>query len=432
MAPKSIAGSRSWGDGTAMPLAHMVELSELATLIVALVTLFIGKGVRAGVPWLKRISLPDAVVGGLLVALLVLILHIALAVDLRFDKAMRDLLLLIFFATIGLSAKLGTLATGGRPLLILCLVIVLLIFLQNLVGAAVALAFGAHPFYGLLAGGLSFVGGPGTALAWAREAEAAGLEAAPAVGIGAATLATIAGALFAGPVIGFLISRHGLRPPDRSPSGISFAAVGQGPAATPLAPAPLAPARGLEQILLALLMVAVAVYLGEILNGWAAAGGVMLPGFLTAMLAGIALTNGADALRWRLDLRPVAAGGEIALNLFLAISLMSTPLLAIAAIIGPLLLNTVAQILVILVIAYFVVFRLLGRDYDAAVTTAGFLGFGLASMPVAMATMDEVARRYGPSPKAFLVITLAGAFFVDLANATVAKLFLLLPMFRLG
>ena len=414
-----------------MPLAHLVELSALATLILALVTLFIGKGVRAGIPWLKRIALPDAVVGGLLVALLILVLHVVSAVDLRFDKAIRDLLLLIFFATIGLSAKLGMLATGGRPLLILCLAIVLLIFLQNLAGAAVALAFGAHPFYGLLAGGLSFVGGPGTALAWAREAEAAGLEAGPAVGIGAATLATIAGALFAGPISGFLISRHGLRPAGRSPSGISFTTAGQSPE-TAVAPALLASKGGLEQILVTLLMVAVSVYLGEIINGWAAAGGLMLPGFLTAMLAGIALTNAADALRWRLDLQPVAMGGEIALNLFLAISLMSTPLLAIAAIIGPLLLNTAVQILVTLAIAYFVVFRLLGRDYDAAVTTAGFLGFGLASMPVAMATMDEVARRYGPSPKASLVITLAGAFFVDLANASVAKLFLLLPMFRLG
>ena len=149
----------------------------------------------------------------------------------------------------------------------------------------------------------------------------------------------------------------------------------------------------------------------------------MLPGFLTAMLAGIALTN-ADAALGGPAAYSGGMGGEIALNLFLAISLMSTPLLAIAAIIGPLLLNTAVQILVTLAIAYFVVFRLLGRDYDAAVTTAGFLGFGLASMPVAMATMDEVARRYGPSPKAFLVITLAGAFFVDLANASVAKLFL--------
>jgi ESS family glutamate:Na+ symporter len=205
----------------------------------------------------------------------------------------------------------------------------------------VALAYGAHPFYGLLAGGLSFVGGPGTALAWAREAEAAGLEVAPAVGIGAATLATIAGALFAGPISGLLISRYGLRPRDRSPSGVSFAATEQAPA-TAIPPASLAPTGGLEQILLSLLMVTVSVYLGEI------------------------------------------------------------------------------------------IFRLLGRDYDAAVTTAGFLGFGLASMPVAMATMDEVARRYGPSPKAFLVITLAGAFFVDLANASMARLFLLLPMFSLG
>jgi len=125
-------------------------------------------------------------------------------------------------------------------------------------------------------------------------------------------------------------------------------------------------------------------------------------------------------------------GGEVALNLFLAISLMGTPLATLLTVALPLTINVLGQLLVIVAIAYFVLFPLLGRDYDAAVATAGFLGFGIASIPVAMATMDEVTRRHGPSPKAFLLITLVGAFFVDLANATVAKLFLLLPLFRLG
>ena len=398
----------------------LIQLSELETIILALVALFLGRLVRAGVPWLKRIDLPDAVVGGLLLALLALFARLAFGVEVAFGSHLRDILLLVFFSTIGLSAKLSALAAGGRPLLILCAVTLLLIALQNLVGAAVAIAWGAHPFYGLLAGGLSFVGGPGTALAWAREAEAAGLEAAQAVGIGAATLAVIAGALLAGPAAGYLIRRKDLRP-----------AAASAPAAAPTAATPLQD-YGVAGVLVALLLIAVAVYLGEKINQLARGNGLMLPGFLTAMLAGVALANGADALRVRVDLRPIATGGEAALKIFLAMSLMSMPIAAMSAVILPLGVNVVAQILVIGAVAYFLLFPLLGRDYDAAVTTAGFVGFGIASMPVAMATMDEVTKRHGPSPKAFLIVTLAGAFFVDLANATVAKLFLMLPLFGMG
>ena len=397
-----------------------VSLSELETIIIALIALFIGMAVRAAVPWLRRIDLPDAVVGGLLMALLALVLRLAAGWEFTFGSHLRVLLLLIFFSTIGLSAKLRLLAAGGRPLVILCIVTVLLIALQNLAGAAVAVAWGAHPFYGLLGGGLSFVGGPGTALAWAKEASAAGLELAHSVGIGAATLAVIAGALLAGPAAGYLIRKNGLHPAE--------------PASAPGAGEVAEPDRGfgVSGILVALLMIAVSVYLGEKINVWARANGLLLPGFLSAMLSGVVLANGADALRIRFDLRPAAAGGEAALKIFLAMSLMSMPIAAMSAVILPLLVNIVVQLLVIGAVAYFLLFPLLGRDYDAAVTTAGFIGFGIASMPVAMATMDEVTKRHGPSPKAFLVVTLAGAVFVDLANATVAKLFLLLPGFGLG
>jgi ESS family glutamate:Na+ symporter len=180
----------------------------------------------------------------------------------------------------------------------------------------------------------------------------------------------------------------------------------------------------------AFLLIFIAVAAGDRLNEWATRAGLVLPGFLTAMLAGVVITNLADALRARVDFAPIERNGEMALQVFLAISLMSLQLWAIASSVPALLTNVVAQVAVTTAVALLVLFPLLGRDYDAAVTVGGFLGFGLSSMPVAMATMDQVTSRFGPAPRAFLLITLAGSFFVDLANAFTVKAFLLLPLFR--
>ena len=402
-----------------------MTFSEIETLIIALIVLFIGKGVRAGLPWLQRIDLPDAVIGGLLAAVLALVARTAFGIEFTFARHLHDLLLLVFFSAVGLSTKLSALVAGGRALLILCVVTVLLIALQNLLGAAVAIAWGLHPFYGLLAGGLSFAGGPGTVLAWAREAEAAGLEVARTVGAGAVALATVSGALIAGPLTGYLIKRKNLHPAASEHSRKLFSTA-------PDSSGEVGGGNSLTSLFAALLAIFVSVYLGEKINFWARDNGLVLPGFVSAPLAAIALANAADACGIELQLKPIETGGAVALKLFLAISLMGTPLAAMLSLALPLGINVAAQLLLTIPIAYYLVFPLLGRDYDAAVATAGFLGFGIASMPVAMVTMDEITKRHGPSPKAFLLITLAGAFFVDLANAMVAKLFLLLPMFRLG
>jgi len=386
-----------------------VTFSEIETLIIALIVLFIGKGVRASLPWLQRIDLPDAVVGGLLAAILALVARTAFGIELTFANQLHDLLLLVFFSTVGLSTKLSAILAGGRALIVLCVVTVLLITLQNLLGA----------------GGLSFAGGPGTVLAWAREAEAAGLEMARTVGAGAVALATVSGALVAGPVAGYLIKRKNLHPAAAEHSREIFSTAPEGSGQ-------VGGGESLTRLFAGLLAIFVSVYLGEKINFWGRDNGLVLPGFLSALLAAIALANAADGCGLKLQLKPIETGGAVALNLFLAISLMGTPLAAVLTMALPLAINVVAQLLVVIAIAYYLLFPLLGRDYDAAVATAGFLGFGIASMPVAMATMDEVTKRHGPSPKAFLLITLAGAFFVDLANAMVAKLFLLLPMFKLG
>lgn len=409
-----------------MDVMQRFELDELATLLVGVVALFAGKWIRESIPFLRRIDMPNAVVGAMAVAVIVLVLQLFLQFDVVFGSRTKDALLLIFFTSIGLSAKLSALRSGGKPLVILCAVTVMALFVQNGLGAVIAGLWGAHPAYGVLVGSLSFVGGPGTAMAWAKELQAQGLANAQVVAVGAATLAVISGALVAGPVTGWIVRRHQLKAAEGQPTDVTFL------------PPPIAreeeradASNQLESLLSTVFVLALAVLMGERLNDFARQAGILLPGFLSAMLAGVVITNLADAFRYKLDFAPIERGGALALQLFLVMALMSTPLISVAAILLPLMFNVVVQVIVTVAIAYFLLFRLLGSDYDAAVTSGGFLGFGLSSMPVAMATMDEVGKRYGPSPKAFLLITLAGSFFVDLANAIVAKAILALPGFEI-
>ena len=391
---------------------------ELPTILVALAALAAGIGLHRRIPALQRLHIPAPVVGGLAVAVITLALHTTRDVEIRFATGLRDILLLVFFATIGLSARLRALREGGRPLALLCLAVLVLLVIQNVAGLLVAGVFGQHPFYGLLMGSASFVGGPGTAMAWATEGQRLfGLDAAPEVGIAAATLAVTTGALVAGPVAGRLVDRHDLR---RRPAAHGGRA-GPGREAEPTVAA--------ERLTMALLPIALAVWLGEIANGWARAQDFMMPGFLTAMLAGVALGNALELAGRRLDTEAVEHAGNIALQVFLALSLMSLRLWTLGSALWPLVVNTVIQIALSVFVAVRVLFRLLGRDYDAAVTVGSFLGFGLSSMPVAMATMEQLASRWGPSPRALLLITLCGSIFVDLVNTLVIKGFLALPLF---
>jgi ESS family glutamate:Na+ symporter len=401
-----------------------ISLSELNTAIVALIALQLGFFVLKQVGFLRRLDIPAAVIGAVVVSLIIYGLRAYGGIEIEFGAKLRDLLLLVFFATIGLSAKLSALKAGGRPLLILCGVTLVLLVLQNVGGILVAMAHSAQPFYGLLLGSASFVGGPGTALAWAKEGEAMGLRSVVEVAVASATLAVVVGALVSGPITGWLVRRHGLKGGKTTPGAPPWAPPEEASAAQ------AKPAPSIESALFAILVITCVTAFGDWLNGKAGLFGMPLPGFLSAMIAGIIVTNVADALRLKTDFGPVERGGDIALQLFLSISLMSVKLWVVAQILQPLLIAVVLQVVLAAAIAIFLLFRWLGRDYEAAVTVGGFLGFGLSSMPVALATMEQVAQRYGPAPKAFLLITLAGSFFVDFANAFVIKGFLALPFMR--
>jgi len=398
------------------------SLNPLDTLLVALAVLFVGRELARRIPALDRSNVPHSVVGGVLCALLVLVLRATADIEVRFASDLRDVLLLAFFATIGLTGRFRVLMTGGRPFVVVCGFTLGLLLVQNATGVALALGFGLHPFLGLQAGSVSFVGGPGTAAAWGKVGADMGIVGAMEVGLACATIAVVVGGLVAAPVTGWIIERHRLRAP---------AAVDRHhPLWNVATPAPGQRMVRVDEILGTMLVLAICVAIGSHVNDWLRPRIHGVPGFLTAMLVAIVVTNLADAFRLRISEPAVEHLGELSLELFLAMSLMSVQLWTVAQLAGPIIVITAVQVVLTCALCALVLFRLLGRDYDAAVTVGGVIGFGVASMPVAMASMDNISARYGPSPRALLTISLAGAFFVDFANAFVVQGLLSLPLFR--
>lgn len=390
-------------------LTYQVE--PLDVLMLSILVLYLGFYLNEKVRVLSEFYIPPAVTGGLVCSLVVAVIYGTLDLEISFDMQIRDVLLLVFFSTIGLTAKLRTLAAGGKALAILVGVAAVFLVMQNLTGVLLALGFGEHPGYGLMGGSVSFAGGHGTAIAWGKEAEAAGLVGAGAVGIAFATFGLIAGGLLGGPVARWLVQRHDLTPDADVETMAGDAAKDDGRAGD------------LFNILTAILMLAICIAVGDSVNRFLFAEGVLLPGFLTAMFVGIVIANLSDAVEFEIHPRTIDKFGEVALNVFLAMSLMSMQLWTLATAFAPILLGLLAQMLVITVVAVFIVFRVMGRDYDAGVISAGFVGLGLGATPVAIANMHAVTSRFGPSPKAFLVVPLVGAFFIDILNALVIKFF---------
>jgi ESS family glutamate:Na+ symporter len=381
--------------------------------MLSVLVLYLGLYLNRKIRLLAENYIPPAVTGGLICSGIVAVIYVLFDLEISFDMQIRDVLLLVFFSTIGLSAKLRTLTAGGKSLAVLVAVAAVFLILQDITGIATALMLGAHPGYGLMAGSISFAGGHGTAIAWGAEAEAAGLTGASMIGIAFATFGLIGGGVLGGPIARFLIGRNRIEAravetsePDDTDSGDD----GHG--------------GKLFDILTAILVLAVCVVLGDSVNRFLFAKGVLLPGFLTAMLVGIVITNLSDTLKFQIHPKTIDKFGEVSLNIFLAMSLMSMKLWGLAGVAGPVLIALMAQMLLITLFTVYVVFRVMGRDYDACVISAGFVGMGLGATPVAIANMDAITSRFGPSRKAFLVVPLVGAFFIDLLNALVIKGFI--------
>jgi len=400
----------------------MVNLNALETLVAASLVLLLGQQILKRSSLLRAYSIPEPVTGGLLVALLVFALREAAHIEVRFDTMQQAPLMLAFFATIGLNADLASLKAGGKSLMVFLVVVVGQLVMQDALGIVLAKVLGLDPLVGLLGGSITLSGGHGTGAAWSKVfAERHGLASATEIAIACATFGLVLGGLVGGPVARHLIARHRL---SASTATEETTAVGfEEPKAVRL----ITP----EAFIETLALVAVCIVAGSALGDWMNGTAFELPTFVCVLFIGVILRNVLSLLGWyQVFERAVALMGNVSLALFLAMALMSLRLWDLAALALPVLVILVVQALAIAAYAMFITFRVMGRNYDAAVLAAGHCGFGLGATPTAIANMQAVTARFGPSHLAFLVVPMVGAFFIDIANAIVIKLFLLLPLYN--
>jgi ESS family glutamate:Na+ symporter len=347
--------------------------------------------------------------------------YVAGGIEIHFELAARDILLVYFFTTIGINASVKDLLSGGKPLVILLAITISYMFLQNLTGISVAALFDLPTPVGMLGGTISLIGGHGTSIAWSpRIAEEYGITNAMEIGLACATFGLILASLMGGPIAKFLIKRHKLTPEHAEPLDIG---VSEKPARD----------QGIDHLDLldAILAIHVSAIIGILINEGLEQIGLQLPLFVSCLFAGILITNlipksfpRFSGREWPSRKPAMALIADVSLGTFLAMSLMSMQLWTLVDLAGPIFTILGAQFLIAVSVTLFVVFPLLGRNYDAAVVCAGFGGISLGSTPTAMANMSAVAQRYGASHQAFIIVPLVCAFFIDLANAFLIPFFL--------
>lgn len=392
----------------------MIALDVYGTLVAASLVLLIGRKLVALIRPLRTYSIPEPVIGGLVVALALQAAQSGAGIQLRFDGSLGTPLMLVFFASIGLNADLASLRQGGRPLLKLLGLVIVFLIAQNATGISLATLLGLDPLVGLLAGSIALSGGHGTGAAWgAVFAGQHGVASATELALACATFGLILGGIIGGPVAGFLMRKTG-----QSPAAARLPAPGtfEEPGSVRLITAPA--------MIETLALFSVCLLAGIQMAGALKGSMLELPAFVCVLMVGVLLRNLLAALGWYAVFeRCVSVLGNVSLALFLAMALMSLRFGEFAALALPMLLLLLCQTLLMAGFAIFVTFPVMGGNHDAAVIAAGHCGFGLGATPTAIANMQAVTDRFGPSHLAFLVVPMVGAFFIDIANAVVIKAF---------
>lgn len=398
----------------------IIEYDSFMALTIGFVVFFLGAFLTRKVSFLRDYNIPEPVSGGMAVALITWAAYAWFNVQVTFDLTVRDSLLVIFFATIGLNARFADLLVGGQLLIRLLILTVAFIAVQNAVGFAGVQMFDLPNAVSVLLGSASLIGGHGTAIAWGPTIqEQTGFVAAEEIGIATATLGLVFAALIGGPIAKFLIDRGKLKP-----EGDDSLIVGM-----PHSDEDKPEKQDVNHvnIMRVLLAAHIAIILGWFVQQGLEKIDLKLPLFVTTMLMAIIMSNTIPyifpKLPWPARTRSLAIVSDYALSVFLAMSLMSMQLWTLTELGGPLIGVLALQIIVASAFILLIVFRFMGSDYTAAVLSAGFAGFSLGATPTAIANMSSVTKRYGPAPLALIILPLVSAFFVDLANAFIIKFF---------
>jgi ESS family glutamate:Na+ symporter len=392
-----------------------MEFDARQTLLIAVLVLFLGRYLNKKVKFLKAYNIPEPVTGGIIASIFFSVFYIIFGETIKFALQERNVLLIVFFTCVGLSAKFSRLITGGKALITVLILAVCYLILQNMTGVAVTLFTGLSTAVGVLGGSVSLSGGHGTAIAWAPFfKEHFGIENAMEIGITCATFGLILGGVCGGPIANYLIKRYQLSPSCKG--NLSVGIEDEQEKIT------------VHSIYSVILILCIAIGIGLQLHQLIDGIGIKLPVFVPCLFGGILLTNTLPVickkLPWPTGSSSLALISDFCLGLFLAMSLMSLQLWALIDLALPILLLLTAQVIMVIFFTIFIVFRALGKNYDAAVIASGYAGLALGATPTAIANMTAVTKKYGASPQAFIVIPLVGAFFIDLSNAFVIQFFI--------
>jgi len=405
--------------------AITIRLDMVQTLALAAAVLFAGYGVRRRIGVLDRYNIPAPVVGGFLFALLALVLRMTGLMAFDFTATLQAPLMIAFFTSIGLGASLALLKVGGPQVLLFWGLATVLVLFQDVIGVAVATVLGVNPFLGLVAGSITMTGGHGTGAAFGKLLEDDyGLAGGVTLAMAAATFGLVSGGLIGGPIATNLIRRFNPKHAT-PPHGAELAAVVRHDSLDEeIDLEPVGKPATAYTLLKIITVVLIAMWAGSLLSGWLGRF-ITLPAYIGAMIVAAALRNAADVIGFvKIEQRVVDDVGTIALNLFLAMALMTLNLYELKDLAIPMFVILLAQVVMMAAFAYFITYRVMGRDYDAAVMAGGHCGFGMGATPNAVANMEAIVEKFGPAPRAFLVLPMVGAFFIDFTNALVITAFI--------
>ena len=393
----------------------MDPLADKLLVVAAMLLFVLGRFIVNHVGFLRRCCIPAPVVGGLIFAIFHLVVHQTGLLTLTFDETLKNVFMIWFFTSVGYGASFKVLRRGAGPVLVFLLLATVMITMQNFVGVGFAQLFGLDdPRLGLCMGSIPLVGGHGTSGSFGPQFEAAGVAGAEVVAIACATYGLVSGSLMGGPIARAKIKKYGLHSSVKAEAVETVETVQE--------PSP-AKDQGADSILKAFILLIIAAGIGTYINAYFD-GKITLPTYMGAMIVALIIRNVSDWRKIELPMHAIDISGNVCLNIFLAIALMTLKLWELAALAVPMIVTLLVQTLIMFLFASFIVFRVMGRDYEAACMTTAFCGFGMGATPNAMANMLSVTGQYGPAPKAFFVVPIVGGMFVDFTNTAVLSVFL--------
>ena len=390
-----------------------ISLDMYQTLGIAVVVLLIGSWLKKRIKFLDKFCVPAPVIGGLLYALIMLVLHVNNVIDFNYDETLKNICMVIFFTSVGFQANIKILKKGGVSLIIFLVIVVGMIFAQNGLSVLVAKFLGMDPMLGLCTGSIPMVGGHGTSGAFGPILEDFGITGATTLCTAAATFGLIAGSLMGGPLGEWLILHKGaMNTMEKTDPSV-------------LIEEEKKHHRKVSNYAGGTYQLAIAIGIGTIISWLLSKTGMTFPIYIGAMIVAALMRNIGEASgKITIHMGEINDIGGICLSIFLGIAMITLKLWQLADLALPLIILLLAQLLLMFLIARFVVFNLMGRNFDAAVLSAGTCGFGMGATPNAMANMQVLSEKYAPSVKAYILVPIVGSMFADFLNSLIVTFFI--------